>query len=145
MILKIAIGTDHHGYKLKEQLKAQLHIGGYEIAWNDCGAFDPERSDYPIFAALVCQNILTQQADRGILLCGSGIGMSIAANRFSGIYAGLAWNENIARSAREDDNCNVLVFAADFCDEKRALRMIDAWLRAEFKGGRYEERLKMIE
>ena len=130
MIMKIAIGTDHRGYALKEQIKQHLHIADHAIIWNDCGAFHADRSDYPIFASLVCQTILTQQAERGVLLCGSGIGMSIAANRFADIYAGLVWNADLARLSRTDDNCNVLVIAADFCDEKLALALMQWYLKS---------------
>ena len=143
--ITIALGTDHRGFALKEFLKRQVMVGDYALNWLDCGAFDAERSDYPVFSSLVCENIATEQASLGVLLCGSGIGMSIAANRFDGIYAGLVWNEDIARLAREDDNCNVLVVPADFCDEALALAMLHAWLHAEFKGGVYAERLALTD
>lgn len=145
MKISITVGADHRGFELKEFLKQKHQVGSYSITWLDCGAFSDERTDYPIFAQLVVQNIITEQATLGLLLCGSGIGMSIAANRFSGIYAGLVWNEEVARLAREDDNCNILVVAADFCDELLLLKMVDAWLHAEFKQGVYADRLKLID
>lgn len=145
MKITLAIGTDHRGYALKNFLKNQVLIGDYTVSWLDCGAFDSERSDYPIFAQLVCENIITEQAALGVLLCGTGIGMSMAANRFDSIYAGLAWNAEVAHAAREDDNCNVLVIPADFCDEKLLLAMMHAWLHAEFKGGLYAERLALLD
>ena len=145
MKITIALGTDHRGFMLKEFLKQQAAIGDFVITWLDCGACDAERSDYPVFAQLVVENVITEQANLGVLLCGSGIGMSIAANRFDGIYAGLVWNPEIARLAREDDNCNVLVLPADFCDEALALAMLHAWIHAEFKQGMYAQRLKLID
>lgn len=143
--ITIALGTDHRGFALKEFLKQQIIVGDYALNWLDCGAFNGARSDYPPFAQLVCENIITEQASLGVLLCGSGIGMSIAANRFDGIYAGLVWNADIARVAREDDNCNILVIPSDFCDEQCALTMLHAWLHAEFKGGIYAERLTLVD
>lgn len=145
MHITIAVGTDHRGFELKEFLKKKHQIGSYAISWLDCGAFDNERTDYPLFVQPVVQAVLAGRATLGVLLCGSGIGMSIAANRCSGIYAGLVWNEEVARLAREDDNCNVLVIAADFCDELLLLNMVDAWLHAEFKQGVYADRLKLID
>lgn len=145
MNITIAIGTDHRGFALKEFIKQQTTCGTYTITWDDCGAFDDERSDYPVFAHLVCQRILTDRTSLGVLLCGSGIGMAIAANRFPGIYAGLVWSAQVARLAREDDNCNVISLAADFCDEKLAKKILESWLQAEFKGGRYAERIAMLD
>lgn len=145
MKITIALGTDHRGFALKEYLKTRPLIGTYAITWLDCGAFNEERSDYPIFAHLVCETLLTEQAHLGILLCGSGIGMAVAANRFDGIYAGLVWNSEIARLAREDDNCNVLVIPANYCDTKLLHEMVHAWLHAQFKGGVYAERLTLVD
>ena len=85
------------------------------------------------------------KAERGILLCGSGIGMVIAANRFKGIYAALCWNEAIARVAREDDGSNLLVLPSDFVHEDDAVALVQVWLKAAFKGGRYQVRLDMLD
>lgn len=141
----IVVGADHRGYKLKEFLKQSCRYGDHSVTWHDCGAFDAERSDYPIFAHLVCQQMLTDHIQLGVLLCGSGIGMAIAANRFEGIRAGVAWNVAIARMAREDDDCNILVIPADVCDAELARELVAAWLGAAFKGGRYAERIAMLE
>jgi ribose 5-phosphate isomerase B len=116
------------------------------IEWIDVGAFDKERSDYPQFAIDLAQRIVQKQAQFGVLLCGSGIGMAIAANRFPGIYAAVAWSEEAAIMGREDDNANVLVIPSDFLSgDDQAILIIRAWLRAQFKGGRYQERLNMID
>jgi ribose 5-phosphate isomerase B len=130
---------------MKEYLKQNCTIPGYVFTWIDVGADSDTRSDYPIFAIRVVKYIQEKNADHGILLCGTGIGMAIAANRFEGIYAGLAWNEEIASRAKEDDNVNVLVLPSDYIDNKKSRAMIIAWLGAEFKCVRYAERIAMID
>lgn len=141
----IAIGADHRGYKLKSCLKEQLVLDETRITWLDMGAFNAERSDYPAFAASVCRSILAGESAYGILLCGTGVGMTVAANRFKGIRAALAWNVEIARASKQDDNANILVLPADLvsCDE--AIAMITAWTSAKFKGGRYAQRVTEID
>ena len=139
--MKIIIGADHRGYALKQELIAAIP----EYSWLDSGAHTAERSDYPLFAADVCQSILAGTAELGILLCGTGVGMSIAANRYPGIYAALCWNASLARLAREDDGANVLVLPADFVSPAQAVCVVQAWLAASFKGGRYQERLALLE
>ena len=143
--LHIAIGTDHRGFKQKELLKQMQSLAGCIIAWQDVGCMSEKRCDYPPFAQAVCKLILEKKADYGILLCGSGIGMSIAANRFSGIYAGLVWNPTIARVAREDDHINVLVLPADYLTPHEVVAITTAWLSAQEKSGRYVDRLTMID
>ena len=143
--MKIALGTDHRGFVLKELLKKHTNIASREIEWVDLGAHDAIRSDYPIFVDKVCEAMSSKSADYGILLCGSGVGMSIAANRYSGIYAALVWNQEVARMCKEEDNANVLVLPADFISEVQMLALVAAWLSATFKGGRYQERLAMID
>lgn len=141
----IALGTDHRGYALKEFLKKQSSFGTIEISWLDVGAFDAERSDYPLFAKSVCQAVLTGKATYGILLCSTGVGMAIAANRFKGIFAAVVWNDSIARASKEDDNVNVLVLPADELSEEAVLGVVAAWLGAKFKEGRYRERVAQID
>lgn len=143
--MKIAIGADHHGFAGKEYIKQHVRIKNDPIEWIDVGTFDEERTDYPIFAQKVCQATLEGQADKGILLCGTGIGMSIAANRFENIYAGLAWNEEVARLSREDDNTNILVLPSDYVSNELMVTMVQAWLSAAFNGGRHQERIAMID
>ncbi len=139
--MKISIGADHRGYALKQAIVEHLH----NIDVHDVGAYSAERSDYPEFAAAVAEDILKQRADAGILLCGSGVGMAIAANRVKGIYAGLCWNPAVAIAAKEDDGINVLVLPADFLRTAEALIIVDAWLAASFKGGRYQYRLSTLD
>lgn len=139
--MKISIGSDHRGFELKTRIIKNLR----NVSWLDVGTTTKERTDYPIFAKKVCKNVLDAEVERGILICSSGIGMSIAANRFPGIYAALCWNVEIATSATQDDNANILVLPADFLEVKSAYRIINVWLHTDFKGGRYQKRLKMID
>jgi ribose 5-phosphate isomerase B len=143
--ITIAIGTDHRGYALKEFLKTVTGTKTTTISWIDVGCFSSERTDYPPFAYAAVQKIIQKKADYGVLLCGSGIGVVIVANRFRHIYAGLVWNEKIAQMARQDDNCNIIGLPADFITEQQAQEILAAWLDAEFKKGRYAERLAMID
>lgn len=139
--MKLAIGADHHGFPGKEYLKQQLT----DIEWLDVGTFNTERTDYPLFAKKVCEAILKGQAQQGILLCGTGVGMAIAANRFTGIYAGLAWNKEVARLAKEDDNVNVLVLPSEFVTNEQMVVIVSEWLSAQFNEGRYATRIAMID
>lgn len=144
-MITFVIGADHRGFHIKEQLKKHTMLGSLAVQWIDVGAHDAQRSDYPLFVEKACQELLSKKADKGILLCGSGVGMSIAANRFAGIYAALVWNKEVSVQSKQDDNANVLVLPADYITESQALEMITAWLQAEFKGGRYQERISMID
>lgn len=141
----IAIGADHRGFEIKAQLLQNTELAGHTVQWHDVGTFTADRTDYPIYAKKVADLILNNTAKRGILLCGSGIGMVIAANRFKGIYAGIAWNQAVARSAAQDDNVNVLALPVDFIQSDEVPAIIKAWLSATFKEGRYQERLDMLD
>ncbi len=139
--MKISIGADHRGYDLKQVIIE--HFDQYQFI--DAGTFSHERTDYPIFAQRVCQDILNDCSKFGILICGSGVGMSIAANRHKKIYAALCWSPEVARCAKAHDNTNVLVLPADFLDSEVAIAIISTWLETPFKGGRYEQRLSMMD
>ena len=139
--MKISIGADHRGFQLKTNIID--HFDQHE--WLDVGAYSQERTDYPIYAKRVCSDIKQGDAERGILLCGSGVGICMAANRYKGIYAALCWNNDVACMAVEDDGANVLVLPADFISAEQAYSIIEAWLRAEFKGGLYQRRLEMMD
>lgn len=143
--IHIVVGADHRGFQHKAHLITHFNSNNFIISWIDVGAFDDTRSDYPEFAIAACYQFLKQNADYGILLCATGIGMAIAANRFPSIYAGVAWNKEIAQSCKEDDNVNVLVLPADFIDYDQMDTMVDCWLNAEFKHDRYKKRLEMID
>ncbi len=139
--MKITIGSDHRGIELKEKIKASFK----DFVWMDAGANGADRTDYPIYAKRVVDSLLNKQADYGILICGSGIGMSIAANRYPKIYAALCWNESVAKVAKSDDGANVLILPADYVSIDDALKIVKAWMDAEFKGGRYQDRLELID
>jgi len=142
--MKIAIGSDHRGFEHKKFIIN--HFTQFNnIQWIDVGGFSSDRSDFPEFSYLVVKAILNKEADLGVLLCGSGIGMAIAANRFKGIYAGVAWSDEVARLAREHDNVNVLVLPSDFISFEQSESILSSWLHARFKGGTYQKRLEMID
>lgn len=144
--MNIVIGADHRGYIYKEIIKNEVQqISGTVITWLDVGTHSTDRTDYPIYAQAASRSIQNGSASAGVLLCGTGVGMTIAANRFKGIYAGLAWNNLIARDAKEHDGVNLLVLPADFLTEQQIIDMIIVWLSTAFKKGRYEERLIMID
>ena len=143
--ITIAIGTDHRGFAYKEQLKLLDESGDYAINWQDKGCFSAERTDYPPFGQAVAQALLNHEAHFGVLLCGSGIGMAIAANRYPSIYAGVAWNSTVAQKAREDDHVNILVIPADYITQEQLISIFEAWLLASPKPGRYADRLAMID
>jgi len=141
----IAIGADHRGFAHKQLLINTLEMSSYSFVWEDVGAFDEKRSDYPIFAHAVCRLLCADKAQYGILLCGSGIGMSIAANRYPGIYAGIAWNEESARAGRADDNTNVLVLPSDFIADSQLIPMVQTWLSTKFLDHHHLQRLLLID
>lgn len=143
--ISIAIGVDHRAYKLKEFLIKQKKIDSILINWIDCGTHSEERTDYPIYTKKVVDLLLCNQVQKGILSCGSGIGMAIAANRHKGIYAGLVWSEEITKMAKSDDNINILVLPSDFIDFNKSLKIIYIWLSTKFKADRYLKRLQLID
>lgn len=145
MDITIAIGTDHRGYVIKNLLIRNTHSDQYSINWIDLGCNTSERCDYPPYAKAVVDAMRSGKAQLGILLCGSGVGMAIAANRFKGIYAALAWNEQIAIQSRADDASNILVIPADHVTYQQVLGMVRAWLSTQPKGGRYAERVSQID
>lgn len=140
---KIPIGADHAGFAMKEQLKLELDRLGYEAV--DLGARSEEASDYPEFAHSVAQRVSSGEARRGILLCGSGIGMDIVANRYPGVRAALAWQPTIAELSRKHNDSNVLVLPSRFMSEGDASAALETWLKTEFEGGRHERRVEQIE
>jgi len=144
--MKIYLGTDHAGYKLKNDLREHLHHAGHDI--EDVGAKTlDDDDDYPRYAYAVAAKILGgSDDDLGLLVCGSGQGMSMAANRVNGVRAALAWDVRSATAAREDDNANVLVLPARFVTDYAAVEMVDAWLTAKFKSDpKYVRRLDELE
>ena len=140
---KIPIAADHAGFAMKERLKRDLERLGYEAV--DLGAQSEEASDYPEFAHSVAQRISTGEMRRGILLCGSGIGMDIVANRYPGVRAALAWQPAIAELSRKHNDSNVLVLPSRFMSEGDASAALEKWLETDFEGGRHQRRVEQIE
>lgn len=143
MAEKIPIGADHAGFALKERLVAELRRLGYEPV--DVGTHSAESTDYPDFAHPVAHEVETGEAKRGVLLCGSGLGMSYAANRHHGVRAAVAWNPEVAKLARAHNDANVLVLPARFVSEREGVDILKAWLDTPFEGGRHERRVQKIE
>lgn len=141
----IALGADHRGFACKELLREQTTINAHTVQWLDLGTFSQERTDYPVYARPVITALTSGKAQLGILLCGSGAGMAIAANRTPHIYAAVAWNVEVAKAIRADDHVNVLVLPTDYISDTQALEIVKAWLTTSCKPGRYDNRLKMID
>jgi len=140
--VKLAIGADHAGYVLKEQIKEYLK--SKDIDFKDVGTFKIESCDYPEFAYKVGQAVANGEADLGILICGTGIGMSITANKIKGIRAALVHDEQTAKLSRQHNNANVLCMGGRILSEDLAKKIVDVWLNTSFEGGRHEKRLKLI-
>ena len=138
----IAIGSDHGGYRLKEEIKKYFDEKGIE--YRDFGTDSEERTDYPIYAKKVAQAVQSKECEGGILLCRSGYGMTVVANKFKGIRAASISNEEAAKFAKADDDINVITLGGDYLTINEAICIIRNWLATEFKGGRYAERLEMI-
>lgn len=139
----IPIAADHAGFALKERIVAELRSLGYEP--HDIGTNSPDSTDYPPFAHEVAGRVETGAARRGILSCGTGLGMSYAANRHRGVRAAVAWNDEVARLAREHNDANVLVLPARFLSEEEAIRILRTWLATGFEGGRHARRVAAID
>lgn len=138
--MKIAIASDHAGYRLKEIIKT--HLSGYEI--KDLGTGSEASCDYPDFGALAAREVVSRMADTGIIICGTGIGISIAANKVKGARAALCCNEFMAEMARRHNNANILALGARVTGDGLALSIIDKWLETMFDGGRHEVRIRKI-
>ncbi len=140
--MKIAIGSDHRGFAAKEKIKAMLAQKGHEI--HDFGTQAPNSCDYPDSAYPTCKSVTDGQSELGILLCGSGIGMSIAANKVRGIRAALCHDELTAEMSRRHNNANVLCLPADLIGEELTRRIVEIWLSTPFEGGRHDRRVRKI-
>ncbi|MBN1151372.1 ribose 5-phosphate isomerase B [candidate division WOR-3 bacterium] len=141
--MTVSIASDHRGFKMKESLKSHLSENG--IKFTDEGPGAPEPVDYPRYADLVCRRITDGEADYGILICGSGLGMSIAANKHKGIRAALCMTREQVVSSRHHNDANVIVFAGDLTAENLVNTWIDIWLKEEFDGGRHLRRVQQLE
>ncbi len=139
---KIAIGSDHAGFEAKEQAKRDIAPLGLEI--DDKGTSNLQSVDYPDFGAAVGQAVANGEVDRGVVICGSGIGISIAANKVHGVRAALCWNEETARLARQHNDANVLCIGARFIEPDLAARMIRVFMETEFESGRHQQRVEKL-
>ncbi len=141
--MKIAIAADHGGFEMKETLKA--HFAAQNMPLDDLGTFSDESVDYPDFAHKMADYILQKKADLGILICGTGIGISIAANRHKGIRAALVYNEFAAQMAKEHNNANIIVFGGRTMNAADVVKYCHIFLNSTFQGGRHQNRIHKIE
>jgi ribose 5-phosphate isomerase B len=141
--MHILIGSDHAGIDLKHHLKDHLKAAGYQVT--DKGTHVKESVDYPDYAHAVATGVLAEAGTFGIVICGSGNGVNISANRHPGIRSALAWKPEIATLARQHNNANVLALPARFITEVEAVAIVDAFLGAQFEGGRHQRRVEKIE
>ncbi len=139
----IAIGSDHGGYKLKEEIKK--YLDEKQIKYKDEGCMNEESVDYPNIAKAVAKQVQSKACEKGILICRSGIGMSICANKFKGIRCAPCHNEYTAKYSRLHNDSNILAIGADDVTVNEAICIIRMWFATEFEGGRHEERIKLIE
>ncbi|MGA2331023.1 MAG: ribose 5-phosphate isomerase B [Syntrophales bacterium] len=139
---QIIIGSDHAGFPLKEIVKQYVAEMGYVVT--DAGTDSAASVDYPDFGAIVAQRVSTGEFDRGILVCGSGVGMSIVANKFPGVRAALCLDEETARMSRLHNDANILVLAGRRTEKEAAKSIVRLWLNTEFEGGRHQGRLDKI-
>ena len=137
---KIVIASDHAGFKLKSKIKAHFA----DIDWLDLGTDNEDSVDYPDFGQALARAITNNEAETGVLICGSGIGISIAANRFAAVRAALCTSEEMAMLSRQHNNANVIVLGERIIDEATALKAIETFFKTEFEGGRHERRVNKM-
>ncbi len=139
----IAIGSDHAGFELKSKLISYLNDKNYKVI--DKGCYSSERADYADFGHAVATTVANKEVDFGILMCGSGNGINMSANKHEGIRAALCWNKEIAELARQHNDANILVLPARYISEVEAKQCIDIFFSQQFEGGRHEGRVKKID
>lgn len=140
--MKVTIGSDHGGYNLKEEIKSLLQE--MQIEFNDVGTYQAEAIDYPEVSSKVAKSVLQGEADKGIIVCGTGIGVSIAANKFKGIRAALCNDVFSAQMAAEHNNANIITLGERVVGAGLAKMIVKTWLTTEFAGGRHERRVNQI-
>jgi ribose 5-phosphate isomerase B len=141
-VKKIAIGSDHAGYELKETIKQYLVNKNIEV--KDFGTYSTDSVDYPDFAHPVANAVENKEVDLGILICGSGNGINMTANKHQGIRSALCWKKEIAELARLHNNANIIALPARFIDNKEAIACVEAFITTDFEGGRHERRVEKI-
>lgn len=142
-MMKLAIGSDHAGFELKEELITYLKSKQHDVS--DKGTYSTERADYPDFGHAVATAVTGGEVEFGILMCGSGNGINMAANKHQGIRAALCWNSEIAALARQHNDANILVLPARYISVAEAKKCIDVFLSETFEGGRHADRIKKID
>jgi ribose 5-phosphate isomerase B len=140
--VKVALGSDHGGYALKEQIKTWLGANGHEV--EDLGCDSTEPVDYPVYAIAVARRVTAGEADRGILVCGTGVGMAMAANKIAGIRAAVVNDLYCAEHARAHNDANIMAIGGRVVDEETARRIVAAFLNTKFEGGRHARRVDQI-
>lgn len=140
--MRIAVGTDHRGFEIREHVVNMVRSLGHEVI--DLGTFSPEGVDYPDIAAAVGGKVRDGEVDRGILICGTGLGMCIAANKIRGVRAAPCYNDVAAEISRRYNDANVLCLSADLVGERRLDRIIEVWLNTPFEGGPHADRVAKI-
>ena len=138
----IAIGSDHAGFIRKQEILEHLQAQGHEV--NDLGTYSKDSMDYPDVAVEVAKQVASKEVERGILVCGSGIGVSIVANKTEGVRAANCLNEEMASLSRQHNDANVLTLGERLVDTKTALSMVDIFLSTQFEGGRHQQRVEKI-
>ena len=140
--MKVVVGSDHGGFELKEVLKKHLEDKGFDVT--DVGAYDTNSVDYPDIAVKACEKVTSGEFDFGVLVCGTGIGISIAANKVDGIRCALVSNEYCAEMTKRHNNANMLAFGGRVTGPDLAKNILDAYINAEFEGGRHQKRVDKI-
>jgi len=141
--LPIAVGSDHAGFEYKEAIKKMLLADGWQV--EDKGTYSAESTDYPDYAHPVAEMVASGKATTGVLVCGSGEGVCMTANKHQGIRAALCWNEEVASLARQHNNANIICLGARFVSIELAEKMVNIFLTTAFEGGRHERRVEKID
>ncbi|MGC8759469.1 MAG: ribose 5-phosphate isomerase B [Bryobacteraceae bacterium] len=141
--MKIAIGADHAGFLLKEELRRELEAAGHEVV--DFGTDSPQSTDYPDYAQRVARAVQEGACERGILICFTGVGMSIAANRLRGVRAALGYNSDVVELTRRHNDANILALGAKYVNKSRAMEWVRIFLETPFDGGRHERRVRKMD
>ncbi|MBK5253116.1 MAG: ribose 5-phosphate isomerase B [Peptostreptococcaceae bacterium] len=139
----IALASDHGGFELKVEIKNKLEKEGYEVV--DLGAYTEESVDYPVYGKKCAEEVAAKKAEKGIVICGSGIGISIAANKVKGIRCALCTSVEMAELAAKHNNANMLALGGRLTEKDLAFKIVDKWLNTEFEGGRHERRVKLLD
>ena len=140
--MKISIGSDHAGFALKEKLILYIRSKNNEV--KDCGCYSEERADYPDFGHAVATSVESKESELGVIICGSGNGINMTANKHNGIRSALCWNEEIAKLARQHNDANIIALPARFISETEAKKCVDVFLTEKFEGGRHAGRVEKI-